>query len=72
MDEGPVVRSSPSATTLYNLRRREGTERPSGPSSVLIVSDPLFDRGGAPSGEATAVSTSRRWTEAGGAAILRA
>lgn len=65
LDEGPVALYSPSATTLYNLRRR-GTRPLSTALSALIISDPLFDRGGTRSGGATAESSSRRWTRAGG------
>lgn len=66
LDEGPVVRYAPSATTLYNLRRR-ATGRSAGTLRALIISDPLFDRRPpAASGEAAPAPSSRRWVESGG------
>ncbi|HVG08597.1 MAG TPA: CHAT domain-containing tetratricopeptide repeat protein [Thermoanaerobaculia bacterium] len=43
LDDGPVVRYAPSATALYNVRRKEnrsaGGERP----RLLLISNPVFD-----------------------------
>ncbi len=48
LDEGPVVRYAPSATTACNLAR-EGPMRPApGAASALIVADPVFSRPGLP------------------------
>jgi CHAT domain-containing protein/tetratricopeptide (TPR) repeat protein len=51
LDEGPVIRYAPSATTAFNLETRDpGPARAAG--SALVVADPVFDRareGGAPS-----------------------
>ena len=65
LDEGPVVRYSPSLTTAYNLGRSEiGRGTPSS-SSALVVANPAFERPGesAASGP-PARSSTRQWAGA--------
>lgn len=59
IDDGPVIRYAPSATTLYNLTSRE---RIGGDGGLLLVSDPAF--GGEPA--AGAAPSRSRYLRAGG------
>ncbi len=65
LDDGPVARYAPSATTLYSLGR-SGPRQENGRSpAALVVADPVFDRG-EPSPRAAGSPERDRWTRAGG------
>jgi CHAT domain-containing protein len=53
LDEGPVVRYAPSATTACNLARAARGAEEAGAASALIVADPAFSRSGPASPEPT-------------------
>jgi CHAT domain-containing protein len=43
LDEGPVIRYAPSATTLYNIEQAKRTAPSINKATVLSLSDPIYD-----------------------------
>lgn len=64
LDDGPVARYAPSATTLYSLGRSGPRQENGRGPAALVVADPVFDRGES-SPRVTGSPERDRWTRAG-------
>jgi CHAT domain-containing protein len=65
LDDGPVVRYSPSVTTAYNLGRSGADRGASSSSSAVVVANPAFERPGSrASFPPPVLSSTRQWAGA--------